>query len=238
MAREKLLLVEDDPEIAGMLKLFLQREGFQIVSARTGSEALTLAKQEEPQLIILDILLPELDGFEVCRILRQQSNCPILLLSCKSDEEDKVLGLRLGADDYLTKPFSPRELIARINAHLRRIRMLDNNGQVASPTVPPQAKSLVFEGLEINPASHEVLASGKLIALSAKEFHLLYLLAQRPNQVFSMEQLYNLAWGASDHGDSRTVMVHIRNLRKKIEPVPSHPRYILTIRGVGYKFSP
>lgn len=230
MAGEKILVVDDEAEITELISLYLTKNGFHVVTAETGEQAIELTRTIKPDLIILDILLPGLDGIEVCQELRKDNNVPILFLSCKSEDTDKVLGLTVGGDDYITKPFSPSELLARIKAHLRRNRLLN--------TAHKQEKSLLtFPGLVIDLDSHVVLVNGAPVILSAKEFQLLALLAQNPNKIFSIEQLFKALWSYQSFGDTRTVMVHISNLRKKIEKDPSNPDYIHTVRGVGYKFS-
>jgi len=229
MAGEKILVVDDEPEISRLIDLYLTRDGFQVLVAENGLRALQLAKGHRPDLVILDIVLPDLDGLEVCRKLRREYSMPILFLSCKGEEPDKILGLSLGGDDYITKPFSPAELLARVKAHLRRNRLVSQANKETS--------LLQFPGLIIDLDSHVVLAEGTPVILSAKEFQLLALLAKSPNRVFSTDQLFHSIWDPLDLGDTRTVMVHISNLRKKIEPNPSSPVYIHTIRGAGYKFS-
>jgi DNA-binding response OmpR family regulator len=174
--------------------------------------------------------MPGQDGMEVCRELRKTTTNPILFVSCKDDDIDKIVALGVGGDDYITKPFSPGELIARVKAHLRRNTMIENNK-------PEENPALEYPGLSIVPATHTVIVNGRQVALSAKEFKILFQLAQNPNRVFKNEQLFNMIWDADSIGDTRTVMVHISNLRKKIEEDPANPRYILTLRGVGYKFN-
>lgn len=234
MAGEKILIVEDEPEIANLIQLYLKKEGFVPCHSASGGTALEIYRRERPELVLLDILLPELDGLEICRQLRKETNCPIIFLSCKGLEMDKVLGLAIGADDYITKPFSPSELIARVKAQLRRNRILheafsDHPGETT-------CQVLKYPALEIDFGSHEVKFHDRPVPLSAKEFQLLSLLARNPNLVLTTEQLFDRIWGYEHHGDTRTVMVHIRNLRKKIEEQPSNPQRIITVRGVGYKF--
>lgn len=236
MAGEKILIVEDEPEIADLICLYLKKEGFVPCCSTSGATALEIHRRENPELVILDILLPEIDGIEVCRQLRQETNCPIIFLSCKGLEMDKVLGLAIGADDYVTKPFSPSELLARVKAQLRRKRIFN---EVSSPPISKDLPSQVlkFPALEIDFRSHEVKFHDQPISLSTKEFQLLALLTRNPNQVFTTEQIFNRIWSYDHNGDTRTVMVHIRNLRKKIEEDPSNPKQIVTVRGVGYKFN-
>lgn len=235
MAGEKILIVEDEPEITELICLYLKKEGFVPCWSASGGTALEIYRKENPQLVILDILLPEIDGLEVCRQLRQETNCPVIFLSCKGLEMDKVIGLAIGADDYVTKPFSPSELLARVKAQLRRNRIFN---EVSSPSTAEDLTSQIlrFPPLEINFRSHEVKYNDQIISLPTKEFQLLALLTRNPNQVFTTEQIFDRIWGYDHNGDTRTVMVHIRNLRKKIEEDPSNPKQIITVRGVGYKF--
>lgn len=235
MAGEKILIVEDEPEIADLIKLYLKREGFLPCWTSSGATALETYRREKPELVILDVLLPELDGLEVCRQLRRETNCPIIFLSCKGLEMDKVLGLTMGADDYVTKPFSPGELLARVKAQLRRSRIF-HEASLPANHGDSSSQVLKFPCLEINLRSHEVKFHNKPVSLSTKEFQLLALLARNPNQVLTTEQIFDRIWGYDHNGDTRTVMVHIRNLRKKVEEDPSCPKRIVTVRGVGYKF--
>lgn len=229
MTVKKVLVVDDEPEICELINLYLRREGFEVSTACSSQEALQLAREEEFDLIILDILLPEIDGIEICMELRKSTEVPIIFLSAKGESEDKIMGLTVGGDDYITKPFSPGELVARVKAHLRRSRLLQEKGK-------EQKSRLVFSHIVIDLLSHEVTVKGSRVDLSSIEFKILSILAQKPNKVFSAEELYEKVWGSSSLGDFRTLMVHISNLRKKIEPDPSNPIFISTIRGVGYKF--
>lgn len=231
MGPTKILIVDDEIEITELISLYLQREGFQVHVANNGHEALEMARNTNPDLIILDILLHSLDGIEVCKEIRKDSTVPILFISCKSDDNDIILGLTVGGDDYITKPFSPSQLVARVKAHLRRNHISHNLRETQ------QLQVLSFPELEINVASRSVQQQGKIIALSAKEFDLLLYLAQSPNKVVRIDNLFQHIWGSDSFGDTRTLMVHISNLRKKIEPDPATPRYIITVRGVGYKFN-
>jgi DNA-binding response OmpR family regulator len=229
MAGEKILVVDDDPDIVELISLHLLKEGYELISADNGQQVFDLVLLHKPDLIILDILLPGMDGIEVCRQLRKNYNTPILFISCKSDDIDIILGLSMGGDDYITKPFSPGQLVARVKAHLRRYSLFSQTRE------DPQI--LKFPGLEIDLISHIVQVGGKHISLSAKEFDLLTLLAKTPNRVYKLEHLFELIWSLDSLGDPRTLIVHISNLRKKIEPNPAEPRYIITVRGVGYKFN-
>ncbi|WP_170006176.1 response regulator transcription factor [Bacillus fonticola] len=231
MGNETVLIVEDEIEIQNLLALYLERD-FQVVTAKNGKEALTRVQQQVPDAILLDILLPEMNGLEVCRKIRETNEkVPILFLSCKRESEDKIHGLELGGDDYITKPFDPGEVLARVKAILRRVSR--------KPAIKTEQNDIrTFGSLEIDFTSYTVCVHGESVNLYAKEMQLLLHLAKRPNQVFSIEQLYNQIWGEDRFGDLKTVMVHISNLRKKIEQNPAKPEYILTVRGFGYKFNP
>jgi two-component system OmpR family response regulator/two-component system alkaline phosphatase synthesis response regulator PhoP len=225
-ALPKVLIVDDEPAILELVAFNLEQAGFTTLTAADGAEALQKAAAEKPDLVILDIMLPRVDGFEVCRSLRAKGNTPILMLTARREEVDRVLGLELGADDYLTKPFSPRELVARVRAILRRAA--ENRQQTDG--------ILTYGDLVINPNSHVVTVKGQPVDLTLKEYQLLYLLAENRGRVFSREALLERLWEGEYYGDSRTIDVHIRHLREKIEENPSNPNYVLTVRGVGYKF--
>ncbi|HJX13334.1 MAG TPA: response regulator transcription factor [Dehalococcoidales bacterium] len=227
MAGSKILIVEDDPNLLSTLGYNLRREGYDVVTAADGADALDSARREKPDLIILDVMLPTLSGFEVCRILRRDMTVPIMMLTAKTEETDKVVGLEIGADDYMTKPFSMRELLARTRAMLRRSRM-------AGPE-PAAGKTLKINDLEIDLARHRARLRGATLELTPKEFDLLAFLAGHRGFVFTREQLLEKVWGYDFAGDTRTVDVHVRWLRQKIEPDPHRPRYLVTIRGTGYK---
>ncbi|MBD2846399.1 response regulator transcription factor [Paenibacillus sp. IB182496] len=221
----KLLLVEDEPDMLEEMQTYLQREGFQVLTACTGTEALTIAKSERPDLILLDWMLPEKSGIDVCREIRQSSNCGIIMVTARSDESDKIVGLEIGADDYLTKPFSLRELATRIRALLRRLR-------------GPEDRSLFLErdNLIISEAKCQVFKDGQEIQLTPTEFKILYTLATHPGMVFSRLQLLNTALQDEYMGYERTMDSHIRNLRRKLGDDPASPRYIQTVYGFGYRF--
>ncbi len=225
---EKILIVEDDANLQETIKYNLRKEGYDIVTASDGEQALAAARREKPDLLVLDVMLPKLNGFEVCRTLRKEMTVPILMLTAKADETDKIVGLEIGADDYMTKPFSMRELLARVRAMLRRAKMAD--------TPPAGSAGIIKAGqLEVDVARHTVSLSGKVIELTPKEFDLLAFLAGNKGLVFSREQLLENVWGYDYAGDTRTVDVHIRWLRQKIERDAGHPRYLVTVRGTGYK---
>jgi DNA-binding response OmpR family regulator len=228
-----ILLVDDERDITDLITLYLQREGYTVHTADNGEDALRIAKTLLPDLIVLDVNLGQDDGIAVCRELRSSecSNIPIIFLSCKNEDHDMIRGLSEGGDDYITKPFSPSLLVARIQAHIRRRRTREG-------ITGDQAASLCFPGLEINFRSLEVRLEGELVPLSAKEFELLSVLARQPNRVFPLEELFRRVWQTDSMGDTRTLMVHISNLRKKLELEPSRPRWVQTVRGFGYRFSP
>ncbi|WML29036.1 response regulator transcription factor [Neobacillus sp. OS1-32] len=232
---EKIMLVDDDASIQEIQKLYLEREGFQLFFAGDGATAVRIAEEQKPDLFILDVSLPDMDGFELCQILRKTTQAPILFLSAREDDVEQILGHRIGGDDYITKPFSPGLLVAKVKAHLRRYRDLKDDEEAKASE---QKKAILsFSDLVIEKENYVVKKNGREIPLSAKEFMLLRLLAEHPNRVYSVEQLFDAIWGEDSLGDYRTVMVHISNLRKKIETNPSKPIYISTVRGFGYKFS-
>ena len=226
----KLLIVEDDPNLLHTLRYNFEREGFQVSTAVDGVQALEVARRERPDVVVLDVMLPRLDGFDVCRALRRDSTVPILMLTARDEEIDRVVGLELGADDYLTKPFSVRELLARVKAMLRRVEMLRASGP------GPTARLLRAGDLVVNLDEHRVHRAGRELQLKPKEFDLLVYLMQQPGRVFNRDQLLAQVWGYDFAGDSRTVDVHIRWLREKIEADPGRPILIETVRGVGYRF--
>jgi DNA-binding response OmpR family regulator len=227
-----ILLIEDEPTLLATIAFNLRRDGHGVLTATDGEEGLALAS-EAPDLVILDVMLPKMDGFEVCRRLRQHSSVPVLMLTAKTDEVDRVVGLELGADDYLTKPFSMRELLARVKALLRRRDLLLAEIE-RQPT--PKGEHLVAGDLEIDIAGHRVSKAGAPVALTPKEFDLLAFLVRHRGQVFSAERLLEQVWGYERAYDARTVPVHVRSLREKLEEEPSQPRRIETVRGVGYRF--
>jgi DNA-binding response OmpR family regulator len=229
-----ILLVEDEPTLLATIAYNLRREGYQVLTATDGEAALEAAA-EGPDLVVLDVLLPKIDGFEVCRRIRQQSAVPILMLTSKTDEVDRVVGLELGADDYLTKPFSLRELLARVKALLRRRDLLI--ADLGRPKAAHAAERLIADDLEIDPAAHRVTKAGAPVMLTPKEFELLTFLVRHRGYVFSAERLLEQVWGYPHAGDARTVAVHVRGLREKLEDRPSQPRRIETVRGVGYRFA-
>jgi DNA-binding response OmpR family regulator len=224
----KILVVDDEPIVTEVIERYLRREGYEVKVAADGPRGLELARAIAPDLVVLDVMLPKLDGLEVCRILRAEGNIPIILLTARGEESDRILGLGLGADDYVVKPFSPGELVARIKAVLRRAR--------ATPAA--DAGALRFGDLRIVPRQRVVEVSGKSVELTAKEFDLLHFLASNANQVFTREQLLDQVWDYEYVGDASTVTVHVRRLREKVESDPVRPRWVKTVWGVGYKFTP
>jgi two-component system OmpR family response regulator len=223
-----ILVVEDDPNLLKALAYNLGREGYSVITAADGEAALETARREKPDLIVLDLMLPKMSGLEVCRILRHEMTVPILILTAKAEETDKVIGLELGADDYMTKPFSVRELLARVHAMLRRAEM--------AGAVPVESEStLKIDDIEIDPARHRATRHGEPLGLTPKEFELLAFLAKNKGFVFRREQLLEKVWGYDYAGDTRTIDVHIRWLRRKIESDPQRPCHLVTIRGIGYK---
>jgi len=224
---QKILVVDDEQPIADILKFNLEKEGCEVICAYNGDEAIELAESDSPDLILLDIMLPNKDGNEVCREIRKTQNMPIIMLTAKDDEIDKVLGLELGADDYVTKPFSNREVVARVKANLRR------HQQIADDTVKPN-KDIEIGALVIHPDAYTVSKNGKELELTHREFELLHYLARHIGQVMTREDLLQTVWGYDYFGDVRTVDVTVRRLREKIEENPSNPMWIVTRRGVGY----
>ncbi len=257
---QKVLVVDDEAHIRELICLYLRQAGFETIEADNGRTALELARSEDPSLIILDLMLPERDGWEVCREIRAAGGTPIIMLTARDAETEKLLGFALGADDYVTKPFQPRELVARVRAVLRRSPAAPDRstasrqpavsaaggpsgpaatggGAAGEPAqrVPP---ILDFGSFRVNRVSRELEVRGEIVNCPAKEFDLLWLLASHPGRVFSREELLERVWGYQYFGDLRTVDVHIRRIRQKIEPRPDEPRFIQTVWGIGYKFKP
>lgn len=225
MAGELILVVDDEPNIIELARLYLEKEGFRVAEAGGGEEALRLFREASPALVVLDIMIPEPDGWEVCRRIRASSGVPIIMLTAREDEVDRVVGLELGADDYLTKPFSPRELVARVKAVLRRTRPVS------------EAREVLYAGdLVIDAARRRVARGEAEIELTPREFDLLYTLALNRGIVMSRERLLERVWGYDYYGDTRTVDVHIRHMREKLGEDSSKPRYLETVWGIGYKF--
>ena len=225
----RVLIIEDDPNVAEVVARYLEREGYRVETVADGAEGLDQALRDPPDLVVLDLMLPSLGGLEVCRRLRAAAPVPVIMLTARGEEADRIAGLELGADDYVAKPFSPRELTARVKAVLRRA-----TGPLASQQDPVTLRA---GDLEVDVGSHEAMLAGQLVWLTAKEFDLLVHLMRHPRRAFRREELLDQVWGFN-YGDTSTVTVHIRRLREKIEADPSAPRFVCTVRGVGYRFEP
>lgn len=230
MSMGKILVVDDDRNICELLRLYIEKEGYDVVIANDGGQAVTKFKTEKPDLVLLDIMLPVLDGWQVCREIRKTSQCPIIMLTAKGEVFDKVLGLELGADDYVVKPFETKEIVARIKAVLRRV-----NGGEQQIISEPTKKEVRYDKLVINLTNYELRVNGEQIDTPPKEMELIYHLASNPNRVFTRDQLLDEVWGFDYYGDSRTVDVHVKRLREKLEGV-SDKWALKTVWGVGYKF--
>lgn len=234
---EKILVVDDEISLQETLAYNLKKQGYDVKTTGDGTEAIELAREWSPEVIILDVMLPGLDGFEICRILRREMSTPILMLTARDDEIDRVVGLEVGADDYLAKPFSMRELIARVKALLRRVRLIREEAAVRDgEDGKPKPETLDFGNLQIDMTRHEIKIDDKVVAFKPKEYELLTFFAQHQGQVLSREFILERVWGWDFIGDSRTVDVHVRWLREKIEQDPGNPRRIVTVRGAGYRF--
>ena len=228
MPNEKILVVDDDTNICELLRLYLEKEGYVVKIVNDGVSAINAFKQENPDLTLLDIMIPKLDGWQVCREIRKFSDKPIIMLTAKGETFDKVLGLELGADDYVTKPFDTKEVVARIKAVLRRTAPASDTSDV---------KEVNYDKLSINLTNYEMKVNGVSVDTPPKELELIYHLASNPNRVFTRDQLLDEVWGFDYYGDSRTVDVHIKRLREKLEDTPSAPKYLLTVRGLGYRLA-
>ena len=225
MAHKKILVVDDEKKIVDIVKAYLERDGYKVIVAYDGRLALQMARSESPELIVLDLMLPEVSGWDVCRSLRTESNVPIIMLTARDDDSDKIVGLELGADDYVVKPFNPKELVSRVRAVLRR-----------AEGTAVKTKRIEFADLSIDLERHEVKRGDRLVELTLTEFELLRVLAEAPGRVYSRMQLLDKAQGSAYEGYERTIDSHIKNLRKKVETDPERPKYVITVRGVGYKF--
>lgn len=223
----RVLIVEDDHNTAALVAAYLEREGFATVLVHDGAQALQAAEECSPVIVILDVMLPGMDGWEICRALRKSSDVPVLMLTAREEEVDRVAGLAMGADDYVVKPFSPRELVERVRAILRRSR----------PASVPQPDVLSFDGLELDPEKHRVTLDGRSVTLTSSEYKILHVLMHSPGKAFSREELLNSCYRQGEAVIDRVIDVHIGKLRQKIEQDPARPRYILTVRGFGYRFS-
>ncbi|MEM7533820.1 MAG: response regulator transcription factor [Chloroflexota bacterium] len=231
----KILVVDDAPDIVDIVQLYMKNAGYEVITASDGPSALRALRDEMPDLVVLDIMLPGVDGLEITKRVRMIDNTPIIMLTARREESDRVLGFELGADDYVVKPFSPQELVGRVKAVLRRTM---NAASTESAGTSQEAKSqeIVLEHIRINQTTHAVQAYGKDLNLTPKEFELLWFLAKHPQQVFNRAQLLEQVWGETDYLDPSTVTVHIRRLRDKLEPDAANPRHIQTVWGVGYRF--
>ncbi len=228
--KQKILVIDDDLELCTLIRKYLETEGYTVSTKNNGVDGLAEGLTTPYQLIVLDVMLPQKNGFDVLTNLRKKSSVPVLMLTAKDSEIDKVLGLRLGADDYLTKPFSMNEFVARVQSLIRRYTALGGESAVEI------ASALIFDNLSITPDTREVLVSGVSVELTAKEFDLLYFLAKNRGKVFTKKQIYRAVWKDEYAFDDNNIMVHIRRLRKKVEPNPKQPQFIKTVWGVGYKF--
>jgi len=226
MAHKKILVVDDEKKLVDIVKAYLERDGYRVIVAYDGRLALQMARSESPDLIILDLMLPEVSGWDVCRTLRTESNVPIIMLTALGDDSDKILGLELGADDYVVKPFNPKELVSRVRAVLRR-----------TESAVVKTKRIEITGLSIDLEKHEVRRGDRLLELTPTEFELLRVLAEAPGRVYSRMQLLDKVQGSAYEGYERVIDSHIKNLRKKVETDPDLPRYIVTVRGIGYKLT-
>jgi DNA-binding response OmpR family regulator len=230
MSEKRILVVEDEPSLAEVVSLYLKRAGFQVQVASDGRQAMNILEKQIPDFVILDLMLPEIDGLSLTRWLRDRSDVPIIMVTARREEIDRIAGLEMGADDYVVKPFSPQELVSRVRAVLRRIGREQAGAE--------SERMLSFESITINSLTRVVMVKESQVELTAKEFDMLYLLARHPKQVFTRDQLLERVWGGAEYIDPGTVTVHVRRLREKIESDPSSPKNILTVWGVGYKFEP
>jgi DNA-binding response OmpR family regulator len=228
MNEKQILIVEDEPSLAEVTGLYLKRAGFQVQIAHDGKQAMAILEKQIPDFVIMDIMLPEVDGISLTRWLRDRSDVPIIMVTARREEVDRIAGLEMGADDYVVKPFSPQELVSRVRAVLRRT----GRDQAEAES----ERTISFDSISIDPLTRVVSIKGSDVELTAKEFDMLYLLARHPKQVFTRDQLLKRVWGGAEYIDPGTVTVHVRRLREKIESDPSKPKHLLTVWGVGYKF--
>lgn len=233
MISPTILVVDDEQSISEVVSLYLTRSGYEVKVVHDGRAALQAMTQQKPDLVVLDLMLPGIDGWEITRRLRAEGNTPIIMLTARKEESDRILGLEMGADDYVVKPFSPQELVSRVRAVLRRVQ-----GITPATPAPAQERALTFGNLQIDPITRLVTVNGAEIMLTAKEFDLLWFLARHPRQVFNRDQLLDHVWGETTYIDPSTVTVHVRRVREKIEPDSSNPQHLHTVWGVGYKFEP
>lgn len=229
MSKQKILIIEDDPDIARLERDYLEIEGFEVTHALDGKIGLEMAQKGQFQLILIDLMLPGIDGFDILKTLREETEIPLLMVSARGEDIDKIRALGLGADDYMTKPFSPSELVARVKAHLKRYQRISSK--------PQEQEEIEVGGLLIQCRSHRVFVDGKEIALTTKEFELLHFLASNQDIIFNRDQIFERIWGSDNYGDIGTVAVHIQKIRKKIEKDPANPRFIETVWGAGYRMN-
>jgi DNA-binding response OmpR family regulator len=230
MSETQILVVEDEPSLAEVVSLYLKRAGFQVQVASSGGQAISILEKQIPDFVIMDVMLPEVDGLSITRWLRDHSDVPIIMVTARREEVDRIAGLEMGADDYVVKPFSPQELVSRVRAVLRRVGR-DQAGAESE-------KALTFDSIQIDPRTRVVMVNESQVELTAKEFDMLHLLARHPKQVFTRDQLLERVWGGAEYIDPGTVTVHVRRLREKMESDPSKPKHLITVWGVGYKFEP
>lgn len=230
MSEKRILVVEDEPSLAEVVSLYLKRAGFQVQIASDGKQAMNILEKQIPDFVILDLMLPEVDGLSLTRWLRDRSDVPIIMVTARREEIDRIAGLEMGADDYVVKPFSPQELVSRVRAVLRRIGREQTGAE--------SERVLSYDSITVNPLTRAVMVRESQIDLTAKEFDMLHLLARHPKQVFTRDQLLERVWGGAEYIDPGTVTVHVRRLREKLETDPSSPKHLLTVWGVGYKFEP
>jgi two-component system response regulator VanR len=238
MSQETILIIDDEKEIRDLIGIYLTNEGYNVLKAADGIEGLNCLEENDVHLVVLDIMMPRLDGIQACMKIRESRNVPIIMLSAKSQDMDKIMGLTTGADDYVTKPFQPLELVARIKSQLRRylrLNQTDGNPQLNNAQ---QMDVITIDDMSINVSTHDVTVEGRAVKLTPREFAILELLARNPGVVFSTEKVYERVWNEPFYESENTVMVHIRNLREKLESNPRKPRYIKTVWGVGYKIEP
>ncbi|KEO82885.1 response regulator transcription factor [Tumebacillus flagellatus] len=230
---DTVLVVEDEANIRDVCRRYLERDGYRVLLAADGEEGWATFAKQTPDLVVLDLMLPRLDGWELCERIRQQSDVPIIMLTARTEERDRLMGLTIGADDYLVKPFSPRELALRVGIILRRVKRGGAEGETAGKA---ETGLLEFTGLTIDPQTRRIWVQGEAVELTLKEFEVLHVMAKRPGQVFSRMQLLDLVWESEHSGDANAVTVLVSRLREKVEPNPTNPRYIHTVWGIGYRF--
>jgi two-component system, OmpR family, response regulator VanR len=233
--QETILIIDDEKEIRDLVGIYLANEGYSVLKAADGIEGLSYLENEDVHLVILDLMMPRMDGIQACMKIRESRNVPIIMLSAKTQDMDKILGLTTGADDYVTKPFQPLELVARVKSQLRRYLRLNQTDLAQNTKINQEMDVICIDGLVMNITTHDVTVEGREVKLTPREFSILELLGRNPRVVFSTEKIYELVWNEPFYDSENTVMVHIRNLREKLEKNPRSPQYIKTVWGVGYK---